>query len=60
MTIQTSSTKDGISMAEVTWEEELPVPSLPEDPAWRENFCFDGYVLGLLTSSLMRRAACLS
>src|SRR5438552_15610247 len=26
-----------------TWEDELPVPELPDDPAWRENFCFDGY-----------------
>ena len=34
---------DGISMTDATWEDELPVPSLPEDPAWRENFCFDGY-----------------
>jgi len=25
------------------WEDELPVPELPADPAWRENFCFDGY-----------------
>ena len=24
-------------------EMELPVASLPDDPAWRENFCFDGY-----------------
>jgi hypothetical protein len=27
----------------VSWEDELPVPALPEDPSWRENFCFDGY-----------------
>ncbi|HLY55845.1 MAG TPA: hypothetical protein VKS60_09835 [Stellaceae bacterium] len=26
-----------------TWEDELPVPELPPDPTWRENFCFDGY-----------------
>jgi hypothetical protein len=26
-----------------SWEDELPVPVLPEDPTWRENFCFDGY-----------------
>ncbi len=25
------------------WEDELPVPTLPDDPTWRENFCFDGY-----------------
>ena len=28
---------------ETSWEDELPVPELPPDPAWRENFCFDGY-----------------
>lgn len=27
----------------VNWEQELPVPQLPDDPRWRENFCFDGY-----------------
>jgi hypothetical protein len=26
-----------------TWEDELPVSTLPDDPTWRENFCFDGY-----------------
>ncbi|HTT83795.1 MAG TPA: hypothetical protein VMF67_09970 [Rhizomicrobium sp.] len=26
-----------------SWEDELPVPELPDDPTWRENFCFDGY-----------------
>jgi hypothetical protein len=26
-----------------SWQDELPVPELPDDPAWRENFCFDGY-----------------
>ena len=30
-------------MTGTTWEQELPVPKLPEDPKWRENFCFDGY-----------------
>jgi hypothetical protein len=30
-------------MTVVKWADELPVPSLPEDPTWRENFCFDGY-----------------
>jgi len=25
------------------WKDELPVSVLPEDPRWRENFCFDGY-----------------
>ena len=25
------------------WKDELPVSELPEDPRWRENFCFDGY-----------------
>lgn len=23
--------------------DELPVTELPQDPRWRENFCFDGY-----------------
>ena len=27
----------------IGWEAELPVPELPDDPTWRENFCFDGY-----------------
>jgi hypothetical protein len=26
-----------------TWADELPVAQLPADPAFRENFCFDGY-----------------
>ncbi|MET0987880.1 MAG: hypothetical protein ABW034_20980 [Steroidobacteraceae bacterium] len=26
-----------------SWKEELPVEQLPDDPSWRENFCFDGY-----------------
>jgi hypothetical protein len=30
-------------MAHTSWEDELPVPELPDDPTWRENFCFDGY-----------------
>jgi len=25
------------------WKDELPVSELPDDPRWRENFCFDGY-----------------
>ncbi len=25
------------------WKDELPVAELPDDPRWRENFCFDGY-----------------
>jgi hypothetical protein len=29
--------------AALTLAQELPVPALPDDPAWRENFCFDGY-----------------
>jgi hypothetical protein len=28
---------------DVRWEDELPVAELPDDPTWRENFCFDGY-----------------
>lgn len=28
---------------ECRWEDELPLVELPEDPTWRENFCFDGY-----------------
>ncbi|MFO1426726.1 MAG: hypothetical protein U1F11_07075 [Steroidobacteraceae bacterium] len=27
----------------ISLEDELPVARLPEDPRWRENFCFDGY-----------------
>jgi hypothetical protein len=27
----------------VSWEDEVPVQTLPDDPTWRENFCFDGY-----------------
>lgn len=27
----------------ISWDDELPVAELPADPAWRENFCFDGY-----------------
>lgn len=30
-------------MSATSWEDELPVPALPDDPTWRENFCFDGY-----------------
>ena len=30
-------------MASISWADELPVASLPDDPSWRENFCFDGY-----------------
>jgi hypothetical protein len=30
-------------MTSTTWEDELPVKQLPDDPTWRENFCFDGY-----------------
>ena len=26
-----------------SWDDELPVKTLPPDPSWRENFCFDGY-----------------
>jgi hypothetical protein len=26
-----------------SWRDELPVATLPDDPTWRENFCFDGY-----------------
>jgi hypothetical protein len=26
-----------------SWDDELPVVTLPEDRTWRENFCFDGY-----------------
>lgn len=29
--------------AAMTLAQELPVAALPADPAWRENFCFDGY-----------------
>jgi hypothetical protein len=30
-------------MALAPWEDELPVKTLPHDPKWRENYCFDGY-----------------
>jgi hypothetical protein len=30
-------------MTDTSWDDELPVPKLPDDPTWRENFCFDGY-----------------
>jgi hypothetical protein len=34
--------KRGTSMTQA-WKDELPVSELPDDPRWRENFCFDGY-----------------
>jgi hypothetical protein len=34
--------KRGPSMTQA-WKDELPVSELPDDPRWRENFCFDGY-----------------
>jgi hypothetical protein len=30
-------------MMSISLEDELPVRRLPDDPAWLENFCFDGY-----------------
>lgn len=30
-------------MSNLNWEDELPVKNLPDDPAFRENYCFWGY-----------------
>jgi hypothetical protein len=38
--IQTNQAQDNQAAG---WEAELPVAALPEEPGWRENFCFDGY-----------------
>jgi hypothetical protein len=41
--------------AVLTLARKTPVAVLPDDPAWRENFCFDGYdaARDILASTLL-------